>query len=86
MTSKVATLVKDQLLKYKTMIINSTKFSLMGNLIVSEEPGPSEVGELKTLLFNFYQFVKVYLNIFIRVLCNSKCKRVLNRVKPLNLA
>ncbi|KIH50637.1 hypothetical protein ANCDUO_19282, partial [Ancylostoma duodenale] len=42
-TSKVTTLVKDHILKYKTKMINSTKFSLMGNLVVSELPGPSEV-------------------------------------------
>ncbi|KIH59069.1 hypothetical protein ANCDUO_10715, partial [Ancylostoma duodenale] len=44
-SSKVTTLVKDHFLKYKTKIINSTKFSLMGNLVVSEQPGPSECSE-----------------------------------------
>lgn len=30
---------------YKTVIVNSTKFVLMGNLMITPEPGPAEVGK-----------------------------------------
>ncbi|VDO71384.1 unnamed protein product [Heligmosomoides polygyrus] len=41
--SKVTTIVNDECLPYKTTAIDSTKFSLMANLAISEEPGPAEV-------------------------------------------
>lgn len=45
--SKVTTIVNDECLPYKTTAIDSTKFSLMANLAISEEPGPAEVVHIK---------------------------------------
>ncbi|KIH55546.1 hypothetical protein ANCDUO_14299 [Ancylostoma duodenale] len=43
--SKVTIQLDNYTTPYKTLLVNSTKFVLMGNLAITPEPGPAEVGK-----------------------------------------
>ncbi|KHJ80544.1 hypothetical protein OESDEN_19781 [Oesophagostomum dentatum] len=45
--SKITTLAENKSVPFETKTINSTKFTLTGNFIVTAEPGPAEVVHIK---------------------------------------